>query len=157
MKIKTLFALFLPLLVMLFVGCSNRQNMQNSSSTINLPVVSFEGSGDHVNPAFYENGFDFKYDNLPVLTLSESSGILQIALADNFEDFVYIEEDYYLYVNNEGICEKNTYKLLKDDKNTVCLPISRRGIVRDEEAVYFLENDQGTFVFKIILPLSKKD
>ena len=27
------------------------------------------------------------------------------------------------------------------------------GNIKDEEAVYFLKNEQGTFVFKVILPL----
>lgn len=157
MRKVTLFISILLVFTLLFAGCSDLQNIQNTSDTVDLPVFSLEGADNEVSAAFYEKGFDYKYDNLPTLTLSESNGILQIALADNFGDSVQLGEDYYIYTNNQGICEKETYDLMKDEDGIVSLAISRRGTAKDENAIYYLKNEQGTFVFKIILPLDIKN
>lgn len=155
---KTILLISISLVIVLFfVGCSNPQKEQNVSNTIDIPVVSLEGADDKVSVAFYENGFDFKYDNLPNLTSSESSCVLQISLADNFGGSVQLGEDYYTYTSDTGVCEKATYDLTKNENGTVSLAISRRGTARDEEAIYYLKNEQGTFVFKVILPLNAKN
>lgn len=156
MRKVTLFISILLVITLLFAGCSDLQNIQNTSDTVDLPVVSLEGADNEISAAFYEKGFDYKYDNLPTLTLSESNGVLQIALADNFGDSVQLGEDYYTYTNNQGICEKETYELMKEN-GIVSLAISRRGTAKDEKAIYYLKNEQGTFVFKIILPLDIKN
>ena len=146
-----LFALFL--VVLLCVVYSNQDDKKNDSISIILPIISLVGVDDKINAAFYEKGFDFKYDNLPTLTLLRDKDVLQIVLADNFGNAVTLGEDYYKYTDGSGICEKTTYELTKDDSNTVSLDISRRGAVKDEEAIYYLKNNQGTFVFRILFPL----
>ena len=145
------------IIILFFIVSSNLQKKQNVSNAIDLPVVSLEGNDDKVNAAFYENGFDFKYDNLPQLTSSGSSCVLQISLADNFDDSIQLGEDYYTYTSDTGVSEKATYDLTKDENGTVFPAISRRGIARDEEAIYYLKNEQGAFVFKVILPLNTKN
>ena len=157
MKKVALSLIALLLVVSLFVGYSNRVDVSNDSNSIILPTISLVGVDDEINAAFYENGFDFKYDNLPTLTLLKSEDVLRIVLADNFGNSVELGEDYYKYTDNYGVCEKATYELMKDDNNTVSFAISRRVTVRDEKAIYYLKNDQGTFVFKLILPLDKKN
>lgn len=155
---RAILLISIPLvIVLLFAGCSNPQKEQKASNTIDLPVVSLEGTDDKTSVAFYENDFDFNYDDLPKLTSSESSCILQISLADNFASSVQLGEDYYTYTSNTGVCGKKTYDLTKDKNGTVSLAISRRGTARDEEAIYYLKNKQGTFVFKVILPLDAKN
>lgn len=156
MKKVALPLLALLVVALLCVGYFNREDVSNDSNSIILPRISLIGGNDEINAAFYENGFDFNYDNLPTLTLLKNEDVLQIVLADNFGDSVKLGEDYYKYTDNSGVCEKATYELTKDDNNTVSFATSRRGTVRDEEAIYYLKNDQGTFVFKLILPLDKK-
>lgn len=118
-----------------------------------LPEIYIDGTENSVRAAFYQNGFDFDYDDLPVLTLTEETAVLKINLPDTFEKSVQLGEDYYTYSENAGEVEKETYDLQKDENNEVSIKISRRGNIKDEEAVYFLKNEQGTFVFKVILPL----
>ena len=157
MKKVALSLLALFLVALLCVRYSNRGEILNDSNSIILPRVSSLGVEGEIQAAFYENGFDFKYDNLPTLTLLENEDVLQIVLDDNFGNSVELGEDYYKYTDNSGVCEKATYELTKEDSNTVSFALSRRGAVRDEEVIYYINNDQGTFVFKVILPLGKEN
>ncbi len=50
---------------------------------------------------------------------------------------------------------RETYELNKDGNNTVSLPISRRGNVKDEQAIYYIEKGEARFVFRVILPIDE--
>lgn len=153
-KKGVLYMLVLLLVTVFCVGCSNGEK---DLETIILPVISLESTGEQINSAYYEDGFDFKYENLPTLTLEGNEDTLHITLADDFPGNVDIGEDYYKYTDNAGIAERVTYELQKDDDNIVSLYISRRGNVKDEQAIYYIKKDKMTFVFKVILPIDKTD
>lgn len=151
---KTMLYLSVLLIITLFcIGCTNQEDKRTSAKSILLPVISLESTEQEIYPAFYEKGFDYKYDNLPTITLSESKDVMKINLSDNFGSSIELAEDYYKYTDHTANIEKETYKLTKNDDNLVSLPLSRRGNVKNEEAIYFLRNDEGTFVFKVKLPL----
>lgn len=152
MKRIAVFVSALLVMTLLYSGCSNSIE---SPKKIVLPVISLEGTGEEINPKYYENGFDFNYDNLPTLELIENEDILEISLLDDFSKEVVIGEDYYEYTENTGTVHKETYELDKDSNNTVSLPISRRGNVKDEQAIYYLANGQAKFVFRVLLPIDK--
>lgn len=148
---KKLSTLYLLLLVLLCLSACSRNT--NTKNNIIMPAVSLKSTGETITPAFYNNDFDFDYDNLPELILSNEKDVLLIELGDNFNSTVNVGEDYYTYTSNTGICERGTYTLEKDDKDIVSLPIERRGNLKDEKSIYYIKNDEGKFVFKIFLPI----
>lgn len=149
--------LYLPVLLMMIIFCVGCTNNEKQLETVILPVISLESTGKQINAAYYEDGFDFKYDNLPILTVARDEDTLHIMLSDDFPSNVEIGEDYYKYTDNAGIVEKETYELKKDPTNTISLDISRRGDIKDEQAIYYIKKDGVTFVFKVILPINKAD
>lgn len=136
-----------------FTSCSNNTRGQKNLDTVDLPVIYIDGTQENIYAEFYPDGFDFEYENLPILTVTKTPATLKINLSDTFDNPVQIGEDYYRYTEDAGTIEKETYDLTKDKDNTVFIDIDRRGDVKDEQAVYFVENSQGTFVFKVSLPL----
>ncbi|WMJ22420.1 hypothetical protein RBG61_10530 [Paludicola sp. MB14-C6] len=150
MKKETFLISTILVIVLLFTGCSYLKMEQKA---VDLPIVSIKDTDDEISPAFYEKGFDFKYDVLPQLVLTDSNSELQISFADNFGNSIQLAEDYYTYRGDTGVCKRLSYHLKKDENGRISLPITRRGSDRDEEGIYYLKNKQGTFVFKVILPL----
>lgn len=158
MKRIAIYVIVLSILALCVVGCSSSKD---NLETIILPVISLQNTGEKISPKLYEDGFDFNYDNLPILTLAEDEDILQIVLSEDFPNKIVIGEDYYKYTKNTGTVYKETYELEKDDNNVVLHPINRRGNVKDEQAIYYLSdgnnNNRMIFVFKVILPIDKID
>ncbi len=156
MKRITVYAIVLSILTLFIAGCSNDKE---NHGTIILPVISLKGRGEEISPEFYEKGFDFKYENLPAISLAGNEGILQIKLSEGFPNKVVIGEDYYNYTETKGTVYKETYELEKDNNNIILLPIKRRGNVKDEEAVYYIssgnKDNKEIFVFKVILPIAE--
>lgn len=157
MRKSVLYLSALVILAWLCTGCNIQMDQRNNPESIVLPVISLESTGETINPAFYEKGFDFKYDDLPTLTLTGSHDVMRISLSDNFSTSIELGEDYYNYTDNTATIEKETYELTKGVDKTVLHPINRRGHVRDEQAIYYLRNHEGTFVFKVILPVDKNN
>ena len=150
MKRIAVYVSALLVMTLLCAGCSNKK--ENTKAII-LPVISLKSTGEEINPKYYENGFDSNYDNLPILELVGNEDELEISLLDDFSNKVVIGEDYYNYTENTGAIHKVTYELDKDSKNTVSFPISRRGNVKDEQAIYYLANGEARFIFRVILPI----
>lgn len=149
---KTMLMLTLLLSILfLLVSCSQSKEKETGSDTVSLPVISIEGTETEIYAAFYKDGFDFNYDNLPTLTLVEKTGVLNICLSDAFDQTVQLEEDYYTYTENSGTVGKETYELIQNEQGVVSLTVNKRGDIKEESALYFLKNEQGTFVFKVIL------
>lgn len=157
MKKAMLYLSILLIITLFSVGCTNQEDRRTSAKSIILPVISLKITGNEIQPAFYEKGFDFNYDNLPTLRLSGSKDVMQINLSESFGSSIELGEDYYKYSEHTASIEKETYELTKDEDNLVSFSISRRGNVKDEQAIYYLRNDEGTFVFKVILPLDKNN
>ena len=118
-------------------------------------IAALQSTGDTVTAAYYAAGFDWEYDALPVLTLDGRRDVLDLEVGDAFGEAVSLGENHYTYTGDSGeiLCE--TYELTADENGTVSLGIDYRGSDRDEEAVYFLRDEQGgQYVFKVVLPLA---
>lgn len=152
MKRIAVYAFILLSMILLYAGYFNSKD---NPKTIVSPVISLKSTGEEINPKYYENGFDFNYENLPTLELVGHEDVLEISLSDDFSGKVTIGEDYYTYTENTGTAYRETYELDKDSKNTVSLPISRRGNVKNEQAIYYIGNSEVKFVFQVILPIDK--
>lgn len=151
MKRIAVYIFILLAMTLLYVGCSHSEK-----NPITLPVISLKSTGEEVNAKYYENGFDFNYDNLPTLELVGQEDVLEITLSDGFSNKVDIGEDYYKYTENTGTSYNETYELEKDDNDVVLLTITRRGNVKDEQAIYYIGNGEARYVFRVILPMDKK-
>ena len=150
MKRIAVYILALLVIASLYVGCSNNSE---SHEAMKLPIITLKNTGEEINPRFYEEGFDFNYDNLPTLKLAGNEDVLQIVLNGDFPSKVVIGEDYYKYTKNTGTVYQETHELDQDSNNIVLLPISRRGNVKDEQAIYYIVKGKTRFVFRVILPI----
>lgn len=135
----------------------NRDNNQfiSESDTVILPSITLENKGDTIVSNYYDNGFDFDYNMLPILTLAEDEDQLIIQLSDDFRDEVQLGEDYTVSSQSLATTKRNTYSLTKNDEDIVTLPIRRRTNYSEEKGVYYLKNKKGTFVFKVELPVNQ--
>ena len=117
--------------------------------------VSLEGGEQRILPKRYDkNKFDFDYDSLPVLQITEGAGTFIIMLGSD-TDTVRVGEDYYTYSGNAGFVDKETYALDREADGTFRLPVEMRGDTRDESAIYYVETDQDLYVFKADFLLEK--
>jgi hypothetical protein len=154
MKRIAVYVTALLVMTLLYIGYSNNKD---NPKTIVSPVISLKSTGVEMNPKYYENGFDFNYSVLPTLELVGNEDVLEISSLDDFSRKVVIGEDYYTYTENTGTSYTEKYELDKDENNTVSLPISRRGNVKDEQAIYYIVKDKARFVFRVLLPIGKAD
>lgn len=126
-----------------------------ASPKINGAEISLDGGEQKILAKRYEkNKFDFDYDSLPVLQITEGGGTFIIML-DSDADTVRIGEDYYTYSGNAGFVDKETYALSREADDTFRLPVEMRGDTRDESAIYYVETDQDLYVFKADFLLEK--
>lgn len=132
---------------------SHAQTQSPLPSTVLLPTISLESTGQSITPEFFSDGFDGDYDSLPKLTLSTSSDLLTFHLPDPFSNFISINEEYYSHDTHTS-CHilRNTYTLDCSYQNTAKLPISNRNNIQEDFAIYSLKSEPGQFIFKIILP-----
>ena len=102
----------------------------------------------YIEPSYYPNGFDWKYDDLPVGTINKSGKLVFTANWDT--DTLVVSEDYYRDYGSGTQIEKETYTLSRNNDGTFELDVSLRGD-QSEEAFYFIQADTGVYVMKIIL------
>lgn len=137
---------------LLLSGCTQAQQEQNEPAVV---TAALQGTGDEITVAYYAEGFDWDYDALPVLTLDGRRDVLELTADDTFGETVTLGENYYTYAWDSGKILSNDYELTPDENGAVTLGIGFRGSDRDEEAVYFLRDEQGgQYVFKVVLPLA---
>lgn len=106
MKKAMLYLSILLIITLFYIGYTNQEDKRTSAKSILLPVISLESTEQEIHPVFYEKGFDYKYDNLPTLTLSESKDVMKINLSDNFGSSIELAEDYYKYTDHTANTEK---------------------------------------------------
>lgn len=102
--------------------------------------ISLKGTDEIIEPNYYLEGFDFDYDELPVIQTSEIDNIINLKLIDSDLDKLTIGEDYYnVLEGNSGLIERETYILDKINSNDLNFKVKRRGNFKDEKAVYYLK------------------
>lgn len=114
--------------------------------------ISVEGTNKIIEPNYYPEGFDFNYEELPVIQTSELENLLNVKLIESNLDKLTIGEDYYnVLEDNRGVIERETYNLDKTNSNDFKFQVKRRGNF-DENAVYYIllnESDSDVFVFQV--------
>jgi len=125
-----------------------------SPETVPICVVS-TASGLSSEARWYkDNSFKFNYDELPVITINNSDTLYFSVNWDT--DVLTVSEDYYESPSEHtGICYKETYELQKNDEGLFALEIKRRNNIREEQAIYYIVNDAGKFVIKVLLPVTE--
>lgn len=81
-----------------------------------------------------------------------------IELEVDFEgNTIRVGEDYYQYYENSGMVHRNTYELTRNADGKFILDVERKGNIRDEEAVYYVETPNGKCVFKVSFPVGEQE
>lgn len=111
-----------------------------------------EGCDAYVEAAYYPNGFDWDYDQLPQGYINEK-GVLVFS-ADWETDSLVVSEDYYNNYNTENrsgttFIEKETYTLERNKDGQFELNVALRR-ANGDMAVYFVKAPEGVYVMKII-------
>jgi len=106
-----------------------------------------EGCNAYVEPAFYPEGFDWNYAELPSGIIN-SSGKLVIQTSLDVDTLV-VGEDYYRDYGNSAEIERNTYELSPISSGSFELQVALRG-EQKEKAYYFIRANEGVYVFKIV-------
>lgn len=102
-----------------------------------------------------KNEFDFNYENLAEAIVYDK-GFIELEV-DFEEDMLRVGEDYYQYYENSGMVHRNTYELTRNADGKFRLDVERKGNVRDEMAVYYVETPNGKSVFKVRFPVGEQE
>lgn len=111
-----------------------------------------EGCNAYVEPAYYQEGFDWNYSELPSGTINNSGKLVIQTSMD--VDTLTVGEDYYRYYGGTAEVERNNYELAKVKDGAFELQVARRG-EQTEEAFYFIRANEGVYVFKIVFGTEK--
>jgi len=110
-----------------------------------------EGCDAYVEAAYYPNGFDWDYEQLPQGYINEK-GVL-IFTTDWDTDTLTVSEDYYNNFNSGNKShsthiEKETYTLERNKAGQFELDVELRS-ANGDMAVYFVQAPEGVYVLKI--------
>lgn len=118
-----------------------------------LCTVHSKGLTSAIEPNYYPNGFDFKYENV---VCGEVNGSGELEFTISWETNVLtVGEDYYEHSGNSVHISKKTYELKKNEDGIFVLNVSRRNNIETEEAFYFISGEEGTYVMKIAFPIEE--
>lgn len=106
-----------------------------------------EGCDAYVEPAFYPEGFDWNYAELPSGTINQSGKLVFKTSLD--VDILVVGEEYYRKHSSFAEMERKTYELNPVSKGTFELQVALKG-EQTEEAFYFIRANEGVYVFKIV-------
>jgi hypothetical protein len=138
-------------------GASSIRWLFQMSQTDNISCVVQSGDQNtYCETKWYPEGqFDFKYDDLPSAVVYDTASLTFTAPEDCQK--LTVAEDYYTYPNEStGICYKETYTLIRNDKGNFVLDVKRRNDVRDENAVYYVRYEDGIYVFQLQFPVDSR-
>ncbi len=110
------------------------------------------GCNAYVEPAYYPEGFDWEYDELPEGTIN-GNGVLYFT-ADWDTDTLIVSEDYYNNYdpdNRSGstFIEKETYTLEREKSGLFGLNVKTRS-ANGDMAVYFIQGPTGVYVMRVL-------
>lgn len=106
-----------------------------------------EGCDAYVEPAYYPEGFDFNYEELPTGTINQSGKLVFKTNPD--VDNLVVGEDYYRDYGNSAEIERKTYELRPALNGIFELRVALRG-EQTEKAYYFIRANEGVYVFRIV-------
>jgi len=111
-----------------------------------------EDCNAYVQPAYYPEGFDWDYEQLPEGYINEKGTL--VFNADWDTDSLVVSEDYYNNYNPENrsgstFIEKETYTLERNKDGQFELNVELRS-ANGDMAVYFVKAPEGVYVMKII-------
>lgn len=114
-----------------------------------------EDCNAYIEPAYYPEGFDWDYDELPEGTIN-GNGVLFFT-ADWDTDSLAVSEDYYKGYGNGGtedrsgstFIEKETYTLERNKAGLFELNVKTRS-ANGDMAVYFIQGTTGVYVMKVL-------
>ncbi len=116
------------------------------TDVLSVNAVS-EGCNAYIEPAFYPEGFDWSYEELPSGTINQSGKLVLKTSLD--VDTLVIGEDYYRDYGNSVEIERKNYELSPSSRGTFELQVALRG-EQTEKAYYFIRVNEGIYVFKIV-------
>lgn len=125
---------------------------QGTLNTESVPVsVSVSGSDRSIAPKKYTSDtWDFDYDALPVLTMSES-GHLCIHVYWQPENLSVYEEYYNSLSGGATIIRRNTYTAAgPHDDGGYTIEVTRINPKADERAIYYITNGEEKYIFKVL-------
>lgn len=101
----------------------------------------------YIEPSYFFNEFDFNYDTINKNEFFNSVSLEFMPEWDT--DTLVVSEDYYENYGNAVIVQRETYELKCNADEKFELNILHRNPDREEEAVYFVNGKEGTYVMKI--------
>ncbi len=120
--------------------------IEPSSHNYRVSVIS-EGVKSFVEPSYYPDGFDWKYERVQSAKML-GTGKLEFNVDWDTDELV-VGEDYYRHTDNSTVIEKETYRIKRNKNGTFELSVASRGSSEDE-AVYFIQRNSGVYVMKIM-------
>ncbi len=129
-----------------------KDNTSNARSDILSCNAVSEDCNAYVQPAYYPEGFDWDYEQLPEGYINEKGTL--VFSADWETDSLVVSEDYYNNYNPENrsgstFIEKETYTLKRNKDGQFELHVALRS-ANGDMAVYFVQAPDGVYVIKII-------
>ena len=120
-----------------------------------LPFVTIQADDKLHEPRYYENGFNFTYDELPVIALSKESAELPINYADEFNDTAYWSVD--TYYDDRVVRESFGVEIGSNEINRLHITDGQKGYIPnvDFNADYAIcwikanEKEEAEYVFKV--------
>ncbi len=127
-----------------------------SNDGLPLPFVTIQADDKLHEPRYYENGFKFTYDELPIITLAKESAELPINYSDEFEDVAYWSIDTY-YDDGRVMRESFDVEIGSNEINRLNITDGQKGYIPnlDFNANYAIcwvkadENKEAEYVFKV--------
>lgn len=113
--------------------------------------VENDGESPYIAPAYYVNGFDWDYGNLPQVEMSSSGKLVFNVNWDT--DELIVGEDYYERTGPDStMIHQETQPLARNSDGEFELEVNYRNPGTEEEGVYFIkdESGQGKYVMKVL-------
>lgn len=120
-----------------------------------LPFVTIQADNKLHEPRYYENGFKFTYDELPIITIAKESAELPINYADEFNDTAYWSIDTYY---DDGSIKRESFdvEINSNEINRLHITDGHKGYIPNldfiaDYAICWIkadEKEEAEYVFK---------
>jgi len=132
----------------LFYGVKDLVMLESSSL---ICRIDSDGQPPYIAPAYYVNGFDWDYENLPQVEMSSSGKLVFTVNWDT--DELLVGENYYERTGPDStMIHQETCTLTRNSDGEFELDVNYRNPGTEEEGVYFIkdESGQGKYVMKVL-------
>lgn len=122
-----------------------------------LPFVTIQADDNLHEPRYYENGFKFTYDELPIISIAKETTELPISYADEFDDTAYWGIDTY-YDDGRIVRESFEVEIDSNKINKLYITDGRSDVAPNldfnaDSAICWVkanEKEEAEYVFKVI-------